>query len=160
MVQALALLGVDFPCGRYSQPEDNLRDFMLGRKCSPEVHADLSACVNAWLDRKVTRFSTDTFVTNILTDLDMGLPVVLSGTFPGHPVQGKPLGHIVTLVGYDPLEGACIFDPYGNTLNNWRGSGRDVWLSWEQFFTWFKPCGNRSIKWAHRFVWNEGEGWC
>ena len=54
------------------------------------------------------------------------------------------------MIGYGE-EGVTIIDPYGDTLNDWKGSGRRVILSWERFHQWIKPCGAMDRKWAHRF---------
>jgi hypothetical protein len=152
MVQALDLAGFAFPpLGEFKQPEDALRDFIKRQGGNPEVHATLSRYTNEWLGRRVTGFSTETKLTDIKADIDNGLPVVLSGSFPGYPAPRKqPLGHIVTMIGYGE-EGVTIIDPYGNTLDDWKGSGRRVVLSWERFQSWIKPCAGMDIKWAHRF---------
>jgi hypothetical protein len=42
-----------------------------------------------------------------------------------------------------------IDDPYGNTLNDWKGSGNDIKLNAETFFSWLKPERERGIKWGH-----------
>jgi hypothetical protein len=152
MVQALSILGYQFPEGSRSRPEDNLRSFIKGRGCDPEIHATLSKMTNLWMGRTVTHFSTDVLVADIFYNIDAGLPVVLSGSFPGFPtVRKTPPGRIVTLAGYDN-GGVVIMDPYGNTLDDWKGSGRQVVLSMEQFTAWFKPCNNARAKRAHLFV--------
>jgi hypothetical protein len=151
MVQALAILGYQFPAGRHAQPEDNLRSFIKGQGCNPEIHATLSKLTNMWMGRTVTHFSTDVLIADIFYNIDAALPVVLSGSFPGFPTPRKtPLGHIVTLVGHDE-NGVVVMDPYGNTLDDWKGSGRQVLLSMEQFFAWIKPANNARVKWAHLF---------
>lgn len=155
MVQALSILGFDFPKSeKYKQPEDALTAFILEKGGNPEAHADLSRFTNQWIGKDVTKFSTSLSIDFILSEIKNGRPVVLSGTFPGYPAPMKaPYGHIVTLAGYDDenKSGIIIDDPYGNTLDNWKGSGKEVFLSWEQFISWFKPCGNASVKWGHTF---------
>ena len=160
MAMALSYLGYAFPKGRYDQPEDNLRDYIESKGMNPTVHAELSKGTNEWMGRKVTDFRVDIPIPTIIENIKMGKPVVLSGTFPGYPTKkASPLGHIVTLVGFewagDKPEGkpiaAIVDDPYGNTMNNWQGSGNDIKISWELFVEWMKPCGNDMVKWGHLF---------
>jgi uncharacterized protein YvpB len=151
MIQALDMLGCRFPEGKHGQPEDNLRAFLKNKKLDPEAHYDLSRGVNEWLGKKATVFSTGIDVEGLKEDIKAGRPAVLSGTFPGHPTERpKPLGHIVTMAGYGE-EGVIIIDPYGDTLNDWKGSGKKVLLTWERFNNWIKPAGNPRYKWAHLF---------
>ena len=42
-----------------------------------------------------------------------------------------------------------IDDPYGNTLNDWQGSGNDIFLPWDYVVKNIKPLNSSSIKWAH-----------
>ena len=160
MAMALSYLDYAFPKGAYSQPEDNLRDFIEGRGGNPENHAQLSKGVNDWMGRKVTEFSTGVSLDVIIENIKSGKPVVLSGTFPGYPTKrSAPLGHIVTLVGFewdgDAPKGnptaAIIDDPYGDTMNNWQNSGNDIKIPWSLFIDWMKPCGDVSVKWGHLF---------
>ena len=158
MVMALDYLGYSFPSGQYKQPEDNLHLFMTEKKLRPWVHAELSLAVDAWLGKQITSFSTGRSISAIIDQLKDDRPVVLSGNFPGFPVKlEKPLGHIVVLVGIEWDDPVCspksiiIDDPYGNTLNNWQGSGNDIVLSWTQFIEWFKDCGSTQKKWGHFF---------
>jgi hypothetical protein len=44
-----------------------------------------------------------------------------------------------------------IDDPYGDTMNNWKGGGNDIKIPWDLFVKWMKPVGEPSIFWAHRF---------
>ncbi|MCL2174999.1 MAG: C39 family peptidase [Treponema sp.] len=158
MIMALYYLGFNFPSGKYTQPEDNLHLFMTERKLRPWIHAELSLAVNQWIGKQITSFSTARTISSIFDQLKDGRPVVLSGTFPGFPTKlAKPLGHIVTLVGaeWDEVtvnpKSIIIDDPYGDTLNNWKGSGNDIVLSWAQFIDWFKDCGSTQTKWGHFF---------
>jgi hypothetical protein len=160
MVMALDYMGCTFPKGEYEQPEDNLRLFIESHGKNPENHYDLSEYTNRWMDRDVTGFSTTRKIHDILAELLAGRPVVVSGTFPGYPAKRKtPLGHIVCLVGAEwdaadrigPPDRAVWDDPYGNTLNNWQGSGNDVKVDYRQFIDWIKPLGDISVKWGHYF---------
>jgi len=160
MVMALSYLDYTFPKGRYDQPEDNLREYLESKNMNPEVHAPLSKGTNDWMGRIVTKFSMDVPIPTIIENIQMGRPVVMSGTFPGYPAKRpKPLGHIVTLVGFEwegdkpkgkPIA-AIIDDPYGDTLNNWQGNGNDIKIAWDLFIDWMKPCGNSAVKWGHLF---------
>ena len=161
MVMALCYLGYKFPDGKYKQPEDNCHAFITEElKLRPWVHAELSFGVNKWMGKNVTDFATIRPINDIFEQLKQNKPVVLSGDFPGVPTKRlAPLGHIVCLVG--AIWNMNIFlrrpttviidDPYGNTLNDWKGSGNDIELSWTQFVDWFKPCGSEAVKWGHFF---------
>jgi hypothetical protein len=161
MVMALDYLGYQFPPGEHNQPEDNLRAYIEKRGKNPEVHADLSEYTNRWIGRKAAGFSTQRKISDILAELLSGRPVVLSGTFPGFPARRvKPLGHIVCLVGAEwpgdtwigPPDSVLWDDPYGNTMNNWEGTGNDVKVDFNTFIDWIKPVGNASVKWGHFFI--------
>jgi hypothetical protein len=100
-------------------------------------------------------------MTQIIDESVKGRPVIMSGNFPGFPTRrNKPLGHIVCLVGCEwqpanaknPVASPDFFiidDPYGNTLNDWNGSGNDVRLVSETFYSWMKPEKNTGVKWGH-----------
>jgi hypothetical protein len=161
MVMALDYLGYSFPKGEYEQPEDNLRRFIERNGKNPEVHAELSEYTNRWMGRKVTGFSTQRKISDILAELLSGRPVVISGTFPGYPTKKeKPLGHIVCLVGAEwpgdawigPPDSITWDDPYGNTLNDWKESGDDIKVDFKKFVEWIKPPGDFSMKWGHFFI--------
>jgi hypothetical protein len=109
---------------------------------------------------QVTSFSTSRKISDVLAEILAGRPVVISGTFPGYPTKReKPLGHIVCLVGAEwpgdtwigPPDAVLWDDPYGNTLNNWQGSGNDIAASYQQFIEWIKPVNNVTSKWGHFF---------
>jgi hypothetical protein len=159
MVMALSYLGYTFPRGDFEQPEDNLRRFMEERGKDPTMHYDLSECTNRWMQKDVTGFGTNRKISDIFTELREGRPVVISGTFPGHPTKKtKPLGHIVCLVGAEwsgettASPDAVIWDdPYGNTLQDWQGSGNDIKVDYRKFIDWIKPVGDVSVKWGHFF---------
>jgi hypothetical protein len=158
MVMALSYLGYQFPFGAYEQPEDNLRAFIEAAGREPTNHYDLSEWTNRWMGKRVTDFSTARSIDSILGELKSGRPVVISGTFPGFPRRlAKPLGHIVCLVGAEWLGCSalpdCVIwdDPFGDTANNWNGSGDDVKVTWGQFVEWVKPCGDGAVKWGHFF---------
>jgi len=160
IVMALDYLGYDFPPGPYKQPEDNLHYFMEQEKLRPTWHYELSTATNKWMGRRVTDFSTERPIGSIFEELKKGKPVVLSGDFPF--VNSKSvrvtLGHIVVLVGAEwdgdgtgNPKSVIIDDPYGNTINNFQGSGNDVVLSWDQFVKWFKTVNSTKTKWGHFF---------
>jgi uncharacterized protein YvpB len=161
MCMAISYLGYEFPKGAYEQPEDNLRAFIEAHGKSPEVHADLSDMTNEWIGQKITSFSTERNILKIMQELLDGRPVVISGAFPGYPtLRAKPLHHIVCLVGaewpddkteYFP-ESVIWDDPYGNTMNDWKGSGNDIKVPWQNFIDWIKPVGSAWEKWGHFFV--------
>ena len=164
MVMSLDYLGYDFPKGKYAQPEDNLHHYMTEKMLRPWIHADLSQATNEWMGKKVTTFSTNRSVVSILDELRNDRPVVMSGDFPGVPTKrATPLGHIVVLVGaiwpekdFEKNPASVIIDdPYGNTLNDWKGSGNDIVLTWGMFVNWFKPVGADTVKWGHFFRRND-----
>jgi uncharacterized protein YvpB len=165
MVMALDYMGYAFPKGNYEQPEDNLRFFIEENGGNPENHYALSEYTNKWMGKRVTAFSTEQSIAAIMKELREGRPVVISGTFPGYPELNRnqktgevePLGHIVCLVGYEyknehesPAD-VLWDDPYGNTLENWKGAGNDVKVDCRLFIDWIKPCGNTTHKWGHFF---------
>jgi hypothetical protein len=160
MVMALDYLGYQFPKGEFDQPEDNLRKFIETHGKNPEVHAELSEYTNKWMNREVTRFSTARKISDILAEILAGRPVVISGTFPGYPTKmPNPLGHIVCMVGAEwlgndwigPPDTIIWDDPYGNTLDDWKGSGNDIKVDFTTFIEWIKPVGDPLIKWGHFF---------
>jgi uncharacterized protein YvpB len=87
MCMALDYLGYSFPKGEYEQPEDNLRAFIEANGKNPENHYQLSEFTNKWMGREVTRFNTARKISDILTEILEGRPVVISGTFPGFPTK-------------------------------------------------------------------------
>ena len=178
VVMALAYCDHEFPEGKYKQPEDNLHFYIHNNPdCikhyndyvksntwakgipAEQLHTVLSWCTNHWMGKQVTDFSTERPVASLFNELKNNRPVVLSGDFPFVTAKGvhTTLGHIVVLVGAE-WNGAetgnpdkvIIDDPYGNTLNNFQGSGNDVYLSWDQFNKWVKY-PNRLVKWGHFF---------
>jgi hypothetical protein len=161
MVMGLSYIGWKFPEGKYEQPEDNLKAYFMEQGKNPEIHADLAEYTNKWLGKKAVSFSTGRTVTQIINEIVEGRPVVVSGQFPGFPTQRtKPLGHVVCLVGCEWLPANAenpvaspdfyiIDDPYGNTLNDWKGSGNDIRLDAGTFYNWMKPEKNLSVKWGH-----------
>jgi hypothetical protein len=161
MVMALSYMGFALPSGEHQQPEDNLRMFIEANGKNPENHYELSEYTNRWMGKEVTIFSTARKINDILVELLAGRPVVLSGTFPGCPTKkAKPLGHIVCLVGAEwtgndwigPPDSIIWDDPYGNTLNDWQGTGNDVKVDFKTFIEWIKPVGDPLIKWGHFFI--------
>jgi hypothetical protein len=117
------------------------------------------------MGKRVTAFSTERSIAAIMRELRDRRPVVISGTFPGYPElnrnkktgEAEPLRHIVCLVGYEgknehEAPASMVWDdPYGNTLENWKGSGNDVKVDYQLFTDWIKPCGNTLYKWGHFF---------
>jgi hypothetical protein len=160
MVMALSYMGFALSPGEHQQPEDNLRVFIEANGKNPENHYELSEYTNRWMGRDVTKFSTVRKINDILAELLAGRPVVISGTFPGFPTKlKKPLGHIVCLVGAEwhgeswvgTPDSLIWDDPYGNTLNDWQGSGNDIRVDYQKFIDWIKPAGDYSVKWGHFF---------
>jgi hypothetical protein len=143
---------------QYEQPEDRLQQFMLDQGLTPTVHSDLVTAYNLFIGKPVDYFSTAVPFKELVEELFCERPWVGSGTFPGFPnLRKEPLGHIVCVVGivyednpYTPAE-MIVDDPYGNTMNNWQGSGNDVHIPWDLFVKWMKPCGDKNLFWAHRF---------
>lgn len=142
---------------KFKQPEDCLQQYMLDSGLRPTYHEDLSKAFNDFVGKKVTKFSMSVSIAKLVNELKAGRPVVISGDFP--KPDGKTLGHIVCLVG-------CIFnndnktnvpdfwiidDPYGDTMNNWQGSGNDIKLTHEYFMKNIKEKGKGS-KWGHLFL--------
>lgn len=149
MVCALAILNIQFPSWKHQQPEDNLEQFLRENGLDKTNHYDLSAGVNKWIDKKITTFTTRRNISDMIIDLNKGLPTVISGTFP---TNTKPLGHIVTLVGYDD-NGFYISDPYGKYNNGaWSGSGKNCLYNTADFYKIFKSCGDTVYKWGHYFT--------
>jgi len=143
---------------KYKQEEDCFRRYMLDLHFDPTVHINLSNCFNHFIMKDAATFETGVTYKTMMEDLDKGLPLIVSGTLPGYPTKRKsPLGHLVVLVGYvkseenDELPKEWIIDdPYGNTMNDWLGSGNDVHVPHNLFKKWMKDCDS-DLKWAHRF---------
>jgi hypothetical protein len=161
MVMGLSYLGWEFPEGRYRQPEDNLKTYFMEQKKNPEIHADLAEYTNRWLGKTAVSFSTKRTLPQIINEIVKERPVIVSGQFPGFPTRRvQPLGHVVCLVGCEwlpanaknPVAAPDFFivdDPYGNTLNDWNGSGNDIRLNAVTFYDWIKPEKDKSTKWGH-----------
>jgi hypothetical protein len=145
---------------QFPQPEDRLQQFMLDQKLDPTNHYDLVKGYNLFIGGGVDYFSVSVSFRELIDELLSGRPWVGSGTFPGFPNPVKtPLGHIVCVVGmnyeddpYSPVE-MIVDDPYGNTMNNWQGSGNDIKIPWDLFAKWMKPLDDpKGLRfWAHRF---------
>jgi hypothetical protein len=143
---------------QFNQPEDKLQQALLDWNFEPTNHYDLMKGYNKFMEKDIDFFSVAVPFKELIGDLLSGLPWVGSGTFPGFPLpEKKPLGHIFCVVGMvyedDPYVPSkmIIDDPYGNTMNNWKGSGNDVEVPWDYFVQWMKPVNDPSIFWAHRF---------
>lgn len=147
------------------------KDYVKGTKdCTTpnEIHKILSYAFNLWVGvSDATRFIENANIKSLLYQsfvIDK-MPLVLSGHFPKS--NGTRLHHIVTCTGIaiekdkfiKPKLGILpenieiakikIDDPYGNTLNDWQGSGNDIWLTWDYVVKNLKPVNNEEIKWAH-----------
>jgi hypothetical protein len=161
MVMGLSYIGWEFPKGEYEQPEDNLKAYFMAQGKNPEIHADLAEYTNRWLGKAAVSFSTKRTMPQIINEILEGRPVIMSGQFPGFPTRRtQPLGHIVCLVGCEwqpanagnPVASPDFFiidDPYGDTLNDWKGSGNDIRLDAGTFYNWMKPEKDQGIKWGH-----------
>ncbi|MDR1389183.1 MAG: C39 family peptidase [Treponema sp.] len=149
-------------CNKYkqfSQPEDRLQQALIDWKLEPTSHYDLMKGYNKFMGGSIDSFSVSAPLKELIDELLSGRPWVASGTFPGWPEpEKKPLGHIVCVVGMhyetNPYKPAAMIidDPYGNTMNNWKGSGNDIVIPFEKFAAWFKPVNNGEIFWAHCFM--------
>jgi hypothetical protein len=128
---------------------------------NPEIHADLAEYTNRWLGKAAVSFSIKRTVSQIINEIVDGRPVIMSGQFPGSPTRrSQPMGHIVCLVGCEwqpanaenPVASSDFFiidDPYGDTLNDWKGSGNDIRLAAGTFYSWMKPEKDQGVKWGH-----------
>jgi hypothetical protein len=143
---------------KLAQPEDRLHKFMLDNGLIYTNHYDLMRGYNLFMGKDIDFFSVSASFKDLVDDLLSGKPWVGSGTFPGYPQRKKePLGHIICVVGLvyenDPYFPAqmIIDDPYGNTMNDWQGSGNDIKIPWDLFVEWMKPVKDDKTFWAHRF---------
>jgi hypothetical protein len=150
---------------QFEQPEDRLQQALLDWNLEPTNHYDLMKGYNRFIGKDVDSFSVSVPIKDLINDLLADKPWVASGTFPGYPEinintktnKPNPLGHIVCVAGlvyennpYSP-SAVIIDDPYGNTMDNWKGSGNDIEIPWDLFVDWMKPVKDPSIFWAHRF---------
>jgi hypothetical protein len=142
----------------FPQPEDRLQQALLDWKLEPTNHYQLMEGYNRFMGSAVDSFSVSAAFEFLIDELLAGRPWVGSGTFPGWPEpEKKPLGHIVCIVGMvyetDPHSpaGIIVDDPYGDTMNNWKGNGNDIVIPFDKFAAWMKPCGDPNIFWAHCF---------
>ena len=141
---------------KFKQPEDCLQQYMLDVGLRPTFHDDLSKAFNQFVGKKVASFSMGMPLATMVKELKEGRPVVISGDFPKS--NGKTLGHIVCLVGCEFSNENkteipdywIIDDPYGDTLNDWQGSGNDIKLTHDYFMKHIKEKG-KAKKWAHIF---------
>ena len=127
MVMALDYLDYKFPSGKYSQPEDNLCDFMFTSKevddfyklkmpamweqfnrgdsnayCPNLVHIVLAYATNLWMGTNCVTFHDAYTINDIIREITINQrPVVMSGTFPYKYANGTvgTIGHINCLVG-------------------------------------------------------------
>jgi hypothetical protein len=143
---------------RFEQAEDRLQQALLDWGLEPTNHYDLMKGYNRFIGKEIDLFSVSVSLKDLIDDLIAGKPWVGSGTFPGFPAkEKKALGHIVCVVGVvyedDPYQPAAMIidDPYGDTMNNWKGSGNDIKIPWNYFVAWMKPVNDGGLFWAHRF---------
>jgi hypothetical protein len=128
MAMALDYLGYQFPSGKFTQPEDNLCDFMFTdpsvdeyyKKVMPAmwaawdrgdnnafapnlIHAVLAFATNKWLGcTSAVTFKEAAPINTILEEVVLhNRPVVMSGTWPFTYASGTvgTIGHINVLVG-------------------------------------------------------------
>jgi hypothetical protein len=151
---------------QFEQPEDRLQQALLDWGLDPTNHYDLMNGYNRFMGEDIDFFSTSISIKDLIDGLLFGKPWVGSGTFPGYPEinidlktgEPKPLGHIVCVVGIvydnDPYSPSAIIidDPYGNTMDNWKGSGNDIQIPWDLFVKWMKPVNDPAVFWAHCFM--------
>jgi len=134
MVMALDYVGYKFPKGKFSQPEDNLCNFIFTSKeidkyykermpamweaynrgdpnayCPNLIHTVLAYATNLWLDTSAVTFRDAVPIQDILKEVVWyNRPVVMSGTFPYKYTNGTvgTIGHINCLVGavYDKIK--------------------------------------------------------
>jgi hypothetical protein len=149
---------------QFKQPEDRLQQALLDWGLDPMNHYHLMNGYNRFIGKDIDYFSTTVGFRYLIHELLDGRPWVGSGTFPGYPKlnvnskTGKPeaLGHIVCVVGMeyevDPYSPSSMIidDPYGDTMNNWQGSGNDIKIPWDYFVQWMKPVKDPAVFWAHR----------
>lgn len=112
----------------YIQPEDALYQYIYKNSGMKTYQSHDNACkwTSKWIGYPVT-FNVIKLSPNALNDqLKQYGPVMISGSFPGYPVRyEKPLGHMVVCYGVDNSF-VYLMDPYGDTMNDWRGSGGKV----------------------------------
>jgi hypothetical protein len=142
----------------YKQPEDRLQQALLDWGLEPTNHYDLMNGYNRFMEKDIDFFSVSASKKDLIDNLLSGKPWVGSGTFTGFPDPEKePIGHIVCVTGIvyddDPYTPAAMIvdDPYGDTMNNWKGSGNDIQIPWDLFVQWMKPPKDPDVFWAHRF---------
>jgi hypothetical protein len=140
------------------QPEDRLQQALLDWGLEPTNHYELMEGYNRFMGAEIDSFSLAAPFHDLIDLLLEGMPWIGSGTFPGFPKQErKPLGHIVCVVGMvyetDPYSPAAMIidDPYGDTMNNWQGSGNDIKIPIDLFVNWMKPVKDPAVFWAHIF---------
>jgi hypothetical protein len=142
----------------FEQPEDRLQQALLDWGLEPTNHYQLMEGYNRFIGLEIDSFSLSAPFHDLIDLLLEGRPWVGSGTFPGFPKEEKkPLGHIVCVVGMvyeiDPYSPSAMIidDPYGDTMNNWQGSGNDVRIPIDLFVNWMKPLKDPNKFWAHIF---------
>ena len=113
-----------------------------------EVHVCLEWGINLYVGESVDTFCSNLVLQDLVSNLDLGFGIVLSGVFP---VESGELHHMVSLAGYVEEEGSLshyiIDDPYGNWHTAYTDHrGNDVRLTRDQFVEIFDRHGKY---WAH-----------
>ena len=137
---------------RGAQPEDELSRFLRTpealekqKELAPwsvdayppqQVHTCLEWGTNEWVGGDADRFRMNVAPLDLITALETGGGVVLSGRFP--MPGGIELGHIVSLAGYVRTKGEIthwiIDDPYGDWYSEYKHHrGNDIEFSLENF---------------------------
>jgi hypothetical protein len=149
----------------FEQPEDRLQQALLDWGLEPTNHYQLMEGYNRFIGLEIDSFSLSAPFRDLIGLILEGRPWVGSGDFPGYPKinidsktgKPKPLGHIVCIVGMvyetDPYSPSAMIidDPYGDTMNNWQGSGNDEKIPIDLFVNWMKPLKVPNKFWAHIF---------
>jgi len=108
-----------------------------------EVHMVVSEAVNRLVGKKVTVFETNKTIHHIFRQLEVGHPLVITGSF-------TDFGHAVTVVGatYTPggeIKEIIVDDPYGNYKTNYRSrKGNNIHIPVMEFIQIWSG-------WYHRF---------
>jgi len=169
----IALCAAGFPVDTFApkgeQPEDALMRFIYSdaatlkrweqidpkKEIPPnQWHAVLSYGAGRFLktfgyDPSTVVFNTAVSITEIINAVNSGGAAVVSGQFSQN---GKPLHHIVAVVGYGEDKDGFYFiidDPWGNHKTDYKNhNGKGVRMYLADFNRIMKPL-NSEKKWAH-----------
>ena len=169
----IALCAAGYPVDTFApkgeQPEDELMRFIYSdaatlkrweqidpKKDIPpnQWHAVLAYGAGRFLktfgyDPAAVTFNTSVSVIEITTAINLGGAAVVSGQFSQN---GKPLHHIVAVVGYGEDKDGFYFiidDPWGNHKTDYKNhNGKGVRMYLADFNRIMKPL-NSEKKWAH-----------